>query len=133
MAETFHLEIITPTQVFDEGPVDYVRAPGADGLFGVRAGHTNSIFALNTGEIKVVKGKEETFYANSKGYAEITGDHVQLLVETAENKAEIDVERAEAALERAKSYLDSKESAIDEDRAFLAMERALNRLRVAKK
>ena len=46
MAAQFQLEIITPTQVYDEGQVDYVRAPGVDGSFGVLAGHTDSIMAL---------------------------------------------------------------------------------------
>ena len=134
MAATFHLEIITPTHVFDEGQVDYLRAPGADGLFGVKAGHTKAIMALTTGEIKVVAGGNDKRYACTQGYAEITGNHVQLLVETAEHKEDIDVARAEKALERAKENLAHRqEELVDEERAVQAMERALNRLKVARK
>lgn len=134
MAKTFQLEIITPTQVFDEGQVEYVRAPGRDGLFGVKAGHTKSIMALATGEIKVVKDGVDRVYACSGGYAEITGEKAQLLVEAAELKENIDVTRAQEAYDRARQRLEAKrEEMIDEEKAFKAMERALNRLKVAKK
>lgn len=134
MAAQFHLEIITPTQVFDEGDVDYVRAPGVDGAFGVMAGHTSSIMALEVGELKVVKGSTETSYASTQGFAEITESGVQLLVESAEPKADIDQERAQKAFDRAKDHLARKhEEAIDEDRAEIALKRAMNRLRVSGK
>lgn len=133
MAAQFHLEIITPTQVFDEGQVDYLRASGVDGSFGVMAGHTDSIMALSIGEIKVKKGNVETSYAATNGFAEIMGDHVQLLVESAELKTDIDLQRAQEALDRAKALLAQKqEELVDEERAFRALQRAMNRLRVAK-
>ena len=134
MAAQFHLEIITPTKVYDEGDVDYLRAPGADGAFGVMAGHTDSIMALSVGEIKVVKGSVETSYASTKGFAEITKDRVQLLVESAEPGADIDLKRAQEAYDRAKDHLDKKhEEMQDELRALRALERSMNRLKVADK
>ncbi len=134
MAAQFHLEIITPTQVFDEGEVDYVRAPGVDGAFGVMAGHTASIMALDVGEVKVVKGNTETSYAATRGFAEITENGVQLLVESAEPKAEIDQERAKKAYERAQGFMTRRsEDGIDEHRAEFALKRAMNRLKIAGK
>ncbi|MEA3286414.1 MAG: ATP synthase F1 subunit epsilon [Candidatus Marinimicrobia bacterium] len=134
MAAQFQLEIITPTQVFDEGVVDYLRAPGVDGAFGVMAGHTASIMALDVGEIKVVKGKVEAIYAATKGFAEITESGVQLLVESAEPKADIDLPRAQEAFDRAKDLLSRKQDeSVDEARAEVALKRAMNRLRVGGK
>ena len=134
MSAQFHLEIITPTQVFDQGQVDYVRAPGVDGSFGVMAGHTASIMALAIGEIKVKQGSVENIYACTKGFAEITEDGVQLLVETAELKADIDPQRAQEAFDRAKEHLTRKqEKIVDVDRAEIALKRAINRLKVAGK
>lgn len=134
MAAQFHLEIITPTHVFDEGQVDYLRAPGVDGEFGVMAHHTDAIMALAVGEIKVVSGKTEKFYATTQGFAEITHDGVQLLVESAESRESIDLKRAQEALDRAQNLLAGKQDAeVDEDRAMRAMTRAMNRLRIAKK
>ena len=134
MAAQFHLEIITPTKVYDEGDVDYLRAPGVDGAFGVMAGHTESIMALSVGEIKVVKGSVETTYASTKGFAEITDKGVQLLVESAEPGADIDLSRAQSAYDRAKEKLTKKQDEmIDELRALRALERSMNRLKVAEK
>ncbi len=134
MAAQFHLEIITPTKVYDEGEVDYLRAPGVDGAFGVMAGHTDSIMALTIGEIKVVKGSVETTYAATKGYAEITSEGVQLLVESAEQGTDIDLSRAQAAYDRAKENLAKKQDEmIDELRAMRALERSMNRMKVAEK
>ena len=135
MAAQFHLEIITPTQVFDEGNIDYVRAPGVDGAFGVMAGHTTSIMALDIGEVKVVKGNVETIYAATQGFAEITESGVQLLVESAEPKADIDLKRAQEAYDRAKAHLSrsKQDKAVDEARAEVALKRALNRLKVGSK
>ncbi len=134
MAAQFQLEIITPTQVFDEGAVDYLRAPGVDGAFGVLAGHTAAIMALAVGEIKVVKGSAETTYAATQGFAEITENGVQLLVESAEHKADIDLKRAQDAYDRAMDHLSHKhDEAVDEARAEIALKRAINRLKVAGK
>ena len=134
MAAQFHLEIITPTKVYDEGDVDYVRAPGVDGAFGVLAGHTESIMALAIGEIKVVKGSIEKLYASTKGFAEITDKGVQLLVESAEPKGDIDLHRAQEAYGRAKEHLSRKQEEMeDQVRALRALERSMNRLKVAEK
>lgn len=134
MAAQFHLEIITPTRVYDEGEVDYVRATGVDGSFGVMAHHADAIMALAIGEIKVVKGSVETTYATSKGFAEITKDGVQLLVESAESQSGLDLKRAQEAYDRATELLArKKDELIDHQRALRALERSVNRLKVAKK
>lgn len=134
MAAQFHLEIITPTHVYDQGMVDYLRAPGADGAFGVMAGHTPSIMALGVGEIKVVTGSVEKYFASTKGFAEITDEGVQLLVESAEPREDIDLARAQEAYKRAKEHLNRKQNELeDEERALRALKRSMNRLKVAKK
>ncbi len=130
---TFRLEIVTPTRVIDEGTVDYVRCPGTDGQFGVMAGHTNAMFALAEGEIKVVKGNDTTYLATRGGFAEVTGSDVKLLVETAEHAAEIDIDRAQAALERAKGRVSERTQEVDLTRAEASIRRALTRLKVSKR
>ena len=54
-----------------------------------------------------------------------------LVLETAENAGNIDINRAEKSLDKAQSYLDDKSN--DVDRAFSAVKRAKNRLAVSKK
>lgn len=126
---TFQLEIVTPAKVYDLGQVSYLRAPGVDGSFGVLARHTPAFFALDVGEIKVITEKGNEFLATSGGYAEITGDKVQMLVETVERANEIDKARAEAALQRAKDRFTEAEK--DDERAKKSLARAMNRLKVS--
>ncbi len=133
MARSFQLEIVTPTKAIVEDDVTYLRCPGADGYFGIMAGHRPAMFSLSVGEIKLKKGKQEIYYSTSGGFAEVEGDKVKLLVEAVERADEIDVTRAEAALQRAKERLEKQLPGTDESRARAAVTRSLNRLLVAGK
>ncbi|MCH8930043.1 MAG: ATP synthase F1 subunit epsilon [Proteobacteria bacterium] len=130
MAASFQLEIVTPIEVIDCGQVEYLRAPGRDGLFGVQARHTRTMSALRVGEVKVVADGKNRYYATGPGYADIQGQSVQLLVESAEEAHSIDAARAKAAEERARDRLQQKPD-VDAARAETALARAVNRLFVA--
>ena len=126
---TFQLEIVTPTKTLDQGGVSYVRCPGTKGLFGVMGGHTEALFALAVGEIKVTKDGNTSYLSTSGGYAEVTREKVSLLLETVEEAREIDASRAQEAYDRAKARLSKKEG--DEVRARESLFRAVNRLKVS--
>jgi len=127
---TFNLEIVTPTRILEEGDVSYVRCPGIDGSFGVMAGHREAVIGLDIGEIKVTQGGQDFFYATSGGFAEITNEKVQLLVETVEKSSEIDSNRAKESMQRTKDRITANPD-VDMDRAEIALLRAVNRLRVS--
>ena len=98
---TFRLELVTPTKVLDEGQVEHIRCPGLDGYFGVMANHRDAIIALGTGEVKVTQNKKDHYLAVSGGFAEITKETVELLLETFERVEEIDAARGKSSLQRA--------------------------------
>jgi F-type H+-transporting ATPase subunit epsilon len=127
---TFSIEIVTPTRVITEENVSYLRCPGVDGSFGVMAGHTDGIIALSVGEVKVEIENKEKWIATSGGFADISSEKVLLLLETAEQSFEIDVERAKTAMKRAKDRIDDK-GKINVFRAEAALIRAINRLKIA--
>jgi len=127
----FQLEIVTPIKIFDEGQVEYVRCPGLDGSFGVMANHREAIIALGVGEIKVTKNGKDHFLATSGGFAEITKEKVELLLESYEQAEEIDTSRAEAALKRTEERKLSEE--IDSTRNDASLQRAVNRIKVSKR
>ena len=129
----FPLEIVTPIKLVDEGEVDYVRCPGLDGSFGVMANHQNAIIALGIGEIKVTQNKKDYYLATSGGFAEITKDKVQLLVETVERSGEIDSNRAEESLSRAKMRKEDNKGELDQSRMDISILRAMNRLKVSQR
>ena len=129
---TFSLEIVTPTRVITEKNVSYLRCPGVDGSLGVMADHAAAIIALSVGEVKITIDNQEKFIATSGGFVDISSEKVLLLLETAEQSFEIDVERAKTAMKRAKDRIDEK-GKIDVFRAEAALMRALNRLKIANK
>ena len=127
----FQLEIVTPIKIFDEGQVEYVRCPGLDGSFGVMANHREAIIALGVGEIKVTKNGKNHFLATSGGFAEITKEKVELLLETYERAEGIDADRAESALQRTQERKRLNET--DAIRNDASMLRAINRIKVSKR
>ena len=131
MAKTFQLEIITPTRIFSEGQVSYVRAESPDGQFGIMSHHTAATIALGIGELKVVKNGKEYYYATTGGFADIQSESVLLLLETAELVTDIDVNRAESARKRAQDKLNNNE--MDKVRTRTAIAKANNRLKVSKR
>ena len=128
---TFRLEIVTPTKILDEGQVEYVRCPGLDGSFGVLANHREAIIALGIGEVKVTRNSKDNNLATSGGFAEITKEKVELLLETYERAEGIDADRAESALQRTQERKRLNET--DAIRNDASMLRAINRIKVSKR
>ncbi len=132
MDKLFKLEIITPQRVVFSGPVRQVQAPGIGGRFGILYNHTPFLTTLRIGAIEVDTENGKKWFAASGGFAEVMENKMSILVETAEEASEIDVQRAQAARERAWKRLHEERTAdIDHARAQAALARAINRLTVA--
>jgi len=153
MPGTMQLVIVTPERQLLSFDVSEVTLPGAEGELGVLPGHAPLITELGIGEL-TYRGAytdvsvpptgetvEQEFrppdwrphVAIIRGFAEILGDRVTVLAETAERPEEIDIQRAKAALDRAEKRIAAGAGAqeIDWDRATAALQRALVRLKVA--
>ncbi len=134
------LELATPTRQLVSAEADEVVAPGSEGYFGVLPGHAPFLTTLGSGEVSYRHGREEGHLAVIGGFAEVQGDRVMILAETAERPEEIDRERAERARQRAEQRLAGRNpqgrlpeagGEIDYARAVAALARALARLQVA--
>jgi F-type H+-transporting ATPase subunit epsilon len=133
---TLQLDVVTPVRLVVREQVTEIVAPGSEGYFGVLPDHVPFITTLKAGRLTYWKGKEELQLAVSAGYAEVRGDRVSILVDTAETAEEIDVARAERARERAQRRLQewaTGQAEIDATRAEAALYRALARLEAAGK
>lgn len=134
MDKLFDLEIITPLKVLYKAKIKHVRLPGSEGYFGVLAGHEPFVTTLTTGEIKIdLENGETKYFAATGGMVEVLPNMTTILVESAEEAGEIDVERAIYAKERAERRLTEKPEDVDLDRAKLALERAINRIKISEK
>jgi F-type H+-transporting ATPase subunit epsilon len=99
------LEIVTPEQRVLSVQADEVRLPGAEGGFGVRPGHTPLVAALSAGELVYLTGADQHRYAVGEGFAELSNDHVRVLVEEAVRSDEIDPALAATELKDLQSKL----------------------------
>jgi F-type H+-transporting ATPase subunit epsilon len=126
------LEVVTPDRLVLSTEADVVVCPGVEGQFGVLPGHIPFLSALEIGEMYYRKGGQIEYLAVSGGFAEVTGEKVTIVAESAEKGREIDLERAKRAQERAEKRLAAaKTEEIDWARAEAAMRRSLVRAKVA--
>ena len=132
----FNLEIVTPKEMIYSGSVRHVQAPGSEGSFGVLAGHVPLLASLSIGMIRIDE-EDGGFHSLSisGGFAQVSIEGVTILAETAEKAGDIDVERAKSAQSRAEERLNRADNQDDESfdftRAEIALQRALNRLKVS--
>ncbi len=133
MAEkTLILEVVTPDRQVVKTEADIVVLPGVQGQFGVLVNHIPFLSALEIGEMYYRKGGQIEYLFIGGGFAEVTGEKVTVLADSAELGKEIDVERARRAKERAERRLAAGRAAeIDWVRAEAALRRAMARMKVA--
>ncbi len=99
------LDIVTPERRVLSVTADEVRAPGAQGGFGVRLDHEPFMTALEAGRLTYVEGGREHHYAVGGGYFQVADNRVIVLADSAEPAEEIDVERARKAFAEAQDRL----------------------------
>ena len=129
MEKSLKLEIVTPDKLVLSEDVDYVGAPGYEGEFGVLPSHIPFLSALQIGNLYFKKSGKSHFVFVSGGFADVSGDKVTILAESAEKAEDIDIERARKAKERAEQRLAQQKEKIDYIRAQAALHRALARIR----
>jgi F-type H+-transporting ATPase subunit epsilon len=127
------LTIVTPSGPAYRGDVDSVVLPGTEGDFGVLPGHERFLTALRTGELQIKTGGQTIYAASGGGFADVSSNQVNVLVDSCELAADIDVARAELARGRAEQGLAALDRDADAARVAefeAALERARNRLAV---
>src|SRR5262249_19831627 len=130
LPDSIQLIVVTPEKQLLRETVSDVQLPGANGDLGVLPGHAPLITELGIGELITELGSGEMaskpIYDRTRlpessktgqppwqpadltvrlavigGFAEVLGERVTVLAQTAEREAEIDLARAERALKRA--------------------------------
>lgn len=121
------LIVVTPEgQAFDQ-PVESVRLPGVEGEFGVLSGHEVFLTALQPGMVSIDLGSEMQVAAVSKGFAEVHGDSVTVMVGSCEFAHQIDRERAEIARERAKKQLEEMRGTEEGEASYQELQETYSR------
>jgi F-type H+-transporting ATPase subunit epsilon len=135
MPKKFKTEIVTPERLVFSEEIESLVVPAERGYLGVLAGHAPLLATLQPGEI-TIKGsaRGELHFATSGGFVEVTPGKAVLLTESAEEVSQIDVARAQESKKRAEERLAiAAGKDVDKSRAKAALERAVNRLKLAAK
>jgi len=104
------LEIVTPEARVYSDTVETVVIPTVEGEIGILPGHIPLLTQVGAGELRVVKNGKTELLAVGNGFAEIDGDKVSILAESAIAEEKIDVEAAEKAMQRAQEALRGKDT-----------------------
>ncbi len=132
MANSYPLEIVTLKQTTFSEDVECVTVPGGLGYLGVLAGHAPLLTNVEAGVISIkLPSGSDLKMAVGEGFLVVTPQNTTLLVDTAEKKEDIDVERARAAMSRARDRLAASDDEVDAARAESSLKRAMARLKLA--
>ena len=103
------LEIVTPEARVYSDTVDTVVIPTVEGEIGILPGHIPLLTHIESGELRVTKnGKVENLVVGG-GFAQIDGDKVSILAESAITEEKIDEAAVEKAMQRAQESLSGKQ------------------------
>ncbi len=129
---TFLLEVATPEKLVVRNDATEAQIPGTEGMLGILPGHAPLISEIDAGELSYTMDGKRHVLAIAKGWVEVTGNKVRVLVDSCEAPDQIDLARAEIALKRANERLLSPKQDLDLARALNAAKRAQARLAVAR-
>jgi F-type H+-transporting ATPase subunit epsilon len=80
---TFHLDLVSPEKLLMSGEVDQVDVPGAEGDFGVLAGHAPLIATMRPGILTIYRGGEALKIVVNGGFAEVNPAGLTVLADSA--------------------------------------------------
>ena len=124
---TFHFELVSPDKVSFSGEVDQVDVPGAEGDFGVLAGHAPLIALIRPGIMTVYAGGEQTRLVVLGGFAEVGPDGLTVLADVATALEDLDRGALQAQIAEMETRVkDMEGSALDREIAKLDHFKALD-------
>ena len=85
-----HFELVSPEKLVFSGEVDQVDVPGAEGDFGVLAGHAPFVTTLRPGILTVFTGGDAQKIVVLGGFAEVSDKGLTILADVAEAVEDID-------------------------------------------
>ena len=87
---TFHFDLVSPEKLAFSGEVDQVDIPGAEGDFGVLAGHAPVVVAIRPGILTVIVGGTREKIIVLGGLAEVSDNGLTVLADVATSLEDLD-------------------------------------------
>jgi len=109
MANTIHLEVVTPAKAVLDVKATEVVLPGIQGELGILPGHLPLLTSLDVGTMVVKsEGKSRTFVLDG-GFAEVLREKITVLTEACEGVDDIDIEHARQVMAQAEKDIKALE------------------------
>jgi F-type H+-transporting ATPase subunit epsilon len=106
---TFHFDLVSPEKLAFSGEVDQVDVPGAEGDFGVLAGHAPVVAAIRPGILVIRTGTSQQKVIVLGGLAEVSDDKLTVLADVATSMEELDRARFAATISEMEDGLKEKQ------------------------
>ncbi|MFH1049981.1 MAG: ATP synthase F1 subunit epsilon [bacterium] len=124
------VEIVTPQMVIYEGKAQSVTVPGSKGPFQILNMHAPIVSTLDVGLTRIVDDNSNLhLFATGTGFTEVHRNKISILVESAFDSAELDLEEIKTELANAKELYHNNKTA-EFEMAVLELE---NKLKAAEK
>ncbi|MFT4275674.1 MAG: F0F1 ATP synthase subunit epsilon [Rhodopseudomonas sp.] len=128
---TFHFDLVSPEKIAFSGEVDQVDIPGAEGDFGVLAGHAPVVAVIRPGILTVTAGANTQKIVVLGGIAEVSDKGLTVLADVATAAPDVDLEEFAATIQTMEQQLPSKvgdelDSAIERLDHFKSIQHELN-------
>ena len=120
MANTFHVDFVSPEKIAFSGEVEQVDIPGVDGDLGVMAGHAPLVATIRPGIMTVTVGGKHEKIIVLGGLAEISDKGLTVLADTATSLQDLDREAFAGKISEMEEGLKEEEGD--------ALDRAIERL-----
>lgn len=107
MANTIHLEVVTPNGLAVRSEVDQVEAPSVFGEFGVLPGHLPLLAAVRAGVVRFRTAGKVVVVAIGPGFAEAGPDRMTVLTDTAIEGSKVDTTSVKSERDAVQKRIDA--------------------------
>lgn len=125
MADKVNFELVSPERLLMATAADMVVVPGAEGEFGVMAGHAPFISTIRSGVISVHDGAQVTKLFVRGGFADVTPQSLTVLAEEAVALADVNVAELDRRIQDLAEDMNHARDAEARSRAEAAHEAAV--------
>ncbi len=119
---TFQLSLVSPEKLLFAGQVDQVDLPGAEGDFGVLAGHAPVVAALRPGIVTAMAGTLRERFVVFGGLAEFSQAELTILADAATSAEDVDLAELKTRIEEMQEDLTKTPPGDELDRAVALLD-----------
>jgi F-type H+-transporting ATPase subunit epsilon len=119
---TFQVSLVSPEKLLFSGQIDQVDLPGAEGDFGVLAGHAPVVTMLRPGLVTAIAGSVRDRFVVFGGLAEFSQDDLTILAESATSIEDLDLAALEAEIAEMQEGLAKQSPGAELDREIARLD-----------